>query len=220
MPDSTPSPLRKAVEETGHLASTNNDNREFGYFASRYGLTVWAQIFFELAFLLVYLSAALYGIALSLWLRDHEPTTMLEEQLRALEPWGWIFFAGVAGGSLFALKFLYHAVAKNEWNRDRVLWRFIVPINSGVLALFLAFGVASKIVPFLDDRVIANLYAGLFFGFFVGYFADHALARLQRLALDWFGTVDRPGRKEAGATGSGADAATPSPGNADTDQQA
>lgn len=155
------------------------------------------QIAFELVLLLAYTAAALYGVALSLWLRSHEPTNLIEVRLHALEPWGWIFCAGVAGGALFALKFLYHAVAKNEWNRDRILWRFIVPINSGVLALFLAFGVASKIVPFLDDRAIANLYAGLFFGFFVGYFADHALARLQRLALDWFGTVDRPAKRDA-----------------------
>lgn len=194
MTDPFTSPLRKPVEETGHLASTNNDNRAFGDFASRYGPSVWAQIVFELALLVMYLGMAMYGVALSLWLRSHQPVSALERYLHAVAPWGWIFFAGVVGGSLFALKFLYHAVAKNEWNRDRILWRFIVPINSVVLAIFLAFGVASKIVPFLDDRTIANLYAGLFFGFFVGYFADHALARLQRLALDWFGTVDRPGR--------------------------
>lgn len=193
MTDPRSSTLRKIIgEQPKHLASTNNDNRELGDYQTRYGLTVWLQIVIELAVVVVYLAAALYGIALALWLRKNAPTTTTEIQIAACMPWAAVFFAGIAGGSLFALKFLYHTVAKNEWNRDRILWRFIVPVNSGVLAVCSGFGVSSGIVPFLDPQALDNLYASLFFGFFLGYFADHALARLQRLALEWFGTVDKP----------------------------
>jgi H+/Cl- antiporter ClcA len=101
-----------------------------------------------------------------------------------------MFFAALAGGATFATKWLYHSVAKGEWNRDRILWRFIAPINSAVLATAAGFGISAGIMPFLDQNSFDNLYAALFFGFFIGHFSDHVLAALQRLAKKWFGTVD------------------------------
>ncbi|QGZ97058.1 hypothetical protein [Terricaulis silvestris] len=173
-----------------HVRITDNDHRPLGEFRTRYPASAWAQIVIELMVLLVYLSASIYGVGFILWDIEHAPTTPLEVRLSATAPWSGMFFAGIAGGTLFALKYLYHVVAKAEWNRDRVLWRFIAPINCGVLATGSGFGIASGIIPFIDESSFQNIYVALFYGFFIGHFSDNVLAALQRLALEWFGTVD------------------------------
>ena len=172
----------------------DNDRRAHGQYKSRYPWHVWLQVLIELTVLLIALTVALYVVALSLW-PNREDVTQLDQFVAQARPWPAVFCAGVAGGCLFALKFLYHTVAKEEWNRDRVLWRFIVPLNSGTLALFSGFGITAGIIPFIDQRLFDKIYIALFFGFFIGHFSDNFLAALQRLALNWFGTVDRAERK-------------------------
>jgi hypothetical protein len=93
----------------------------------------------------------------------------------------------VVGGTSFALKWLYHSVAKDSWNHDRFIWRLVVPILSGVFAVFVGFMVASGIVPFLNTDAFNHFYKSLGAGFFIGYFSDNVLAKLQRLANQWFG---------------------------------
>jgi hypothetical protein len=46
---------------------------------------------------------------------------------------------GVLGGCSFGVKWLYHSVAKQIWNEDRRIWRFLTPPLSGVVALFMLF---------------------------------------------------------------------------------
>lgn len=104
--------------------------------------------------------------------------------------WVSIALSGSAGGTAFALKWLYHSVAKWTWNRDRILWRLIVPPLSGVFAVFVAFMVSAEIVPFLNAKAFDNFYRALGAGFLLGYFSDNVLAALQNLAIRWFGTVD------------------------------
>jgi hypothetical protein len=104
--------------------------------------------------------------------------------------WLSIALSGSAGGTAFALKWLYHSVAKWTWNRDRILWRLIVPPLSGVFAVFVAFMVSAEIVPFLNAKAFENFYRALGAGFLLGYFSDNVLASLQNLAVRWFGTVD------------------------------
>lgn len=174
-----------------HLALTDNDHRGLGDFRSRYTKGAWVQILIELGVLLVYLGLAVYGVGFALWNRENPAGPLVEHWIADTLPWSGMFFAGVAGGTLFALKFLYHTVAKNEWNQDRVLWRFIVPISSGVLATCSGFGITSGIIPFVDQDSFGNIYTALFYGFFIGHFSDNVLAALHRLALQWFGTVDR-----------------------------
>lgn len=176
--------------EPAKVPAKDNDGRLPGEFASRYGWGVWFQVVLELLVLLVALYGALYVVCISIW-KGYAPVWRLEEFIQQSQPWPAVFCAGVAGGCLFALKFLYHAVAKQEWNQDRVLWRFIVPVNSGTLALFSGFGISAGVIPFIDQQLFENVYIALFFGFFIGHFSDNFLAALQRLAHEWFGTVDR-----------------------------
>jgi hypothetical protein len=178
----------------------SNDHRPLGSYESRYGASAWVQIVAELLILLVYISAALAGVIVSVQLvgqracRNVCPAATLsgfEWLVRSVLPWSAMFFAALAGGAIFAMKWLYHSVAKAEWNRDRILWRFIAPINSAVLATAAGFGISAGIMPFLDQNSFNNLYAALFFGFFIGHFSDNVLAALQRLARKWFGTQDK-----------------------------
>jgi hypothetical protein len=101
--------------------------------------------------------------------------------------WLSVALSGVVGGTSFALKWLYHSVAKDAWNHDRIVWRLVVPILSGVFSVFVGFMVASGIVPFLNTNAFDHFYKSLGVGFFIGYFSDNVLAKLQRLANQWFG---------------------------------
>lgn len=166
----------------------SNDGRIIGDYKSRYR-EAWVQIIIELLVLLVFAIISVIGVGACL-LSDAQSTSPVNRLLYQLQPWPVMAFAALAGGTTFALKWLYHAVAKAEWNRDRILWRFIVPLNSAVLGTAAGFGISSGIMPFLDQNSFDNVYAAIFFGFFIGHFSDHVLAALQRQAQKWFGTID------------------------------
>lgn len=176
--------------------SHENDHRPLGDYASRYTAGAWAQIIIELVVLIIYISVAVIGVSKGLELYRNpavSPADPFTHEMAIIMPWGPMFCSALAGGAIFATKWLYHSVAKAEWNRDRIIWRFIAPVNSAVLATAAGFGISAGIMPFLDQNSFRNLYAALFFGFFIGHFSDNVLAALQRLAKKWFGTVDHSG---------------------------
>jgi hypothetical protein len=192
----TPKPTTDRAPEHNGFA-TITDGRRPGEYMSRYPGSAWAQICVECAYLLLALSAAsLVLLRLSYDLGraidDPRAPVLIYFSLPAHRPtliWIVIALSGACGGTLFTLKWLYHSVAKEMWNRDRVLWRFLVPILSGVLAVFLAFMIASGIVPFFNQKAFSSFYSAAGFGFFVGLFSDNAIAALQRLAIRTFGNV-------------------------------
>lgn len=178
-----------------HESKHSNDNREFGHIKTRFQFWSWVQITIELTVLIVYALVGIVGVAISIQTSQMDAVQLAKlprysTSIASLNPWSGMFFAAMAGGTTFALKWLYHSVAKFEWNQDRILWRFIVPLNSSILATCSGFGIAAGIMPFLDQNSFGNLYTALFFGFFIGHFSDNVLAGLQRLARKWFGTVD------------------------------
>src|SRR5260370_35587053 len=63
--------------------------------------------------------------------------------------WASAAFAGAAGGASSALKWLYHSFAKQQWHRDRLVWRAVVPPLSSVLAVFAGLMIVSGLVEFL-----------------------------------------------------------------------
>ncbi|WP_380787121.1 hypothetical protein [Sphingomonas sp. R86521] len=186
MSDELPQP---AVELT--------DGRQPGHFATRYPRSAWFQIAVEFVFLLVVLiavSVSLLIIGKAVGAKPVNPQALAfglqYPRDRTFLIWLSIALSGSAGGTAFALKWLYHSVAKWTWNRDRILWRFIVPALSGVFAVFVAFMVSAEIVPFLNAKAFDSFYRALGAGFLLGYFSDNVLAALQNLAVKWFGTVD------------------------------
>ena len=75
------------------------------------------------------------------------------------------------------------------WHRDRIVWRVVVPVLSGVLALFTALMVGSRLIPIFNHTLFDNPYTGAAFGFLVGFFSDNLLATLQRMANHLLGTL-------------------------------
>ncbi|WP_298257562.1 hypothetical protein [uncultured Litoreibacter sp.] len=168
---------------------------------TKYPYRVWFQISIELIWTLSILVFALLILFDGALVRATDCLNTCQNQTHyASEIFGvsirseavnWIalFAAGMIGGALFVLKWLYHSVAKGRWHQDRLLWRLIVPINSAVVSLFTGFIFASGVIPFLKGEAFDDLYTLLGFGFIFGYFSDNILAALQNIAQNIFGTL-------------------------------
>ncbi|KVU01935.1 hypothetical protein WK75_24140 [Burkholderia ubonensis] len=108
----------------------------------------------------------------------------------AFSRYGYFFFGGVLGGTLFGIKYLYHVVAKGFWNQDRCLWRVLSPLLAGSLAFIVG---ALTDAGFLGLTISASKApAFLSLGFITGYFGDKALAKMTEMADVIFGTRDAP----------------------------
>lgn len=119
----------------------------------------------------------------------------------AFTRYGYFFLGGLLGGTLFGIKFLYHAVARGLWNQDRRLWRFLSPWLAGSLALIVG---ALTDAGFLGLTISAHKgSAYLSLGFISGYFGDKALAKMTEMADVIFGTRDnsKSAPKTTNATG-------------------
>jgi len=190
--------VTKAPDDLGKL-----DNRDFGDWRSRYTKRAWTQISIEFGYLvLLLLACTALLVFIGYWVAPPKPLdarTFTAFGISFEYPRDRRFFlslsvglSGIVGGACFALKWLYHTVAKAEWNQDRILWRLIVPLLSGGVAVFVAMLVASGVVALLDARFFATFYGAIGAGWLIGYFSDNVLAALQNLARRWFGTVDDP----------------------------
>lgn len=174
-----------------------DDDRGVGDWNSRFCGAAWRQIVAELAYLVVLLilgSLALLDAALvptppvdagSAYVSTLVGVKVHPDALK----WIALWIAGLMGGTVFALKWLYHSVAKGLWNRDRVLWRLIVPFNSATVSIFTGFLFSSGAVPFLKNEALDTPVMTLAFGFMFGYFSDNILAALQNFAQKIFGTL-------------------------------
>lgn len=100
--------------------------------------------------------------------------------------------SGVIGGAAFALKWLYHGVAKGIWHQDRLVWRISVPLMGGVLGVFVSFIFSGTFgASFANDGYkLTSLLPACGFSFIVGIFADGVLASLERIARRIFGTLE------------------------------
>jgi hypothetical protein len=173
------------------------DNRSVGDWKSRFYLRAWCQISIELLYLVALLilgSLALLDAALiSPNANDIQGTyvsPLLGVKIKSFAlKWIALWIAGLLGGTVFDLKWLYHSVAKGLWHCDRFLWRLIVPFNSATVALFTGFLVSSGAVPFLRSEAFDSALPNLAFGFVFGYFSDNILAALQNFAKKIFGTL-------------------------------
>jgi hypothetical protein len=173
------------------------DGRKPGNWHSKYSFSAWVQITFEGIYLNLLLFGSIYLLiklikrvllgpphTFAPWLLGDAPVDSL------LYVWTAAALGGACGGCSSALKWLYHSVAKQHWHCDRIVWRMIVPILAGVLAVFSLLMIASGLVPILNKTSFESPASGAAFGFFVGLFSDNLLASLQRLAHNLFGTVD------------------------------
>lgn len=176
------------------------DHRRRGEWRTRYDRGAWLQIAIEFSYLFLILVVAAVGLTwIGYYVAPPSPEDARSLPLfnlayprdRSFLLWAGVGLSGIAGGASFALKWLYHSVAKWSWNRDRILWRLVVPPLSGTLAVFVGLMISSEVVSFLNAKFFDNFYGAIGAGYFIGYFSDNVLAALQNTAGKWFGTVDK-----------------------------
>jgi hypothetical protein len=92
------------------------------------------------------------------------------------------------GGTLFAIMWLYHVVAREMWNLDRRLWRLFTPHISGGLVFAVIALISSGIMRIFDSRATSSHSVVVELAFLVGYFSDSAVAKLTEIADRLFGT--------------------------------
>lgn len=156
------------------------------------------QILFELAYLLGIIVVSVVGlIQLAKTVVVGPPHVFYPDafgsypQNQAILVWAAAALAGACGGAASSLKWLYHSVAKQQWHRDRIIWRIVVPPLSSILSVFAGLMIVSGLIPFFSKTPFTSPTTGAAFGFFVGLFSDNVLASLQKLAFKIFGTIDR-----------------------------
>lgn len=113
-----------------------------------------------------------------------------EAVLRMLGAGALAFLGGALGGTLYALKWLYHSVAKAIWSLDRRLWRLFTPWISGLLGLIVIALIAGNV--FTVFRAESMRHPSTIFGVaaLVGLFSDITLGKLNEVAKALFGSAD------------------------------
>jgi hypothetical protein len=125
-----------------------------------------------------------------------------EDQSQVLCRYAYAWTGGLLGGTLYALKWLYHSVAHWRWNRDRRLWRLLAPHLSAALAFVFVCMVDSDMLVIFEQEAIEKPPALVSIGFLIGYFSDAALAKMSEIAMSLFGTKAKnpnPTKKNLGA---------------------
>ena len=101
----------------------------------------------------------------------------------------YVFFSlgGLLGGAVFAIKWLYRAVARGFWHEDRRPWRLLTPWVSLAVALVVGALLQSNIWG--ESVTLRTGGAAVAVGFLSGYFADSMVAKMYEVANVLFGTV-------------------------------
>lgn len=164
------------------------DGLEVGQWRSRYPAQAKRGINIEAAYLGSLLFVVPIGMVV-LWLEYLRPLLGLTTDVyRPILTYGMAWLGGLLGGSLFAIKWLYHSVARNIWHEDRRLWRILAPHISGGLAFAMIALVSSGLFRIFSQEVTHSLSLVVGLSFLVGYFSDSAVAKLTEVAQTLFGS--------------------------------
>ena len=162
------------------------DGRPKGNWRSRFEVEALKHIRWEQKYLLILLFISLLfpliiGIISNEWLAG-------ATKYQNLKKYSFALFGGTLGGTLFAMKWLVHSVAKDTWNYDRQLWRVFTPLLSGGLAFVIIILVNCQMfsVTKPENLSIHKCYG---IGFLVGYFSDNAIGKLTEIAQVLFGST-------------------------------
>lgn len=175
--------------DPGFAPEDLTDGRQPGDWKTRYEAEAWKFIRQEAAYLVCLMILGLVGILL-VWLRY--PQRLLHLSTRDTNIFSRYAFAGLSGamgGVLFAMKWLYHTVAKRTWHLDRRIWRYLTPLISGGLGFFTVAIVQS--LSAFDPVVVSTNARTTAFGFLIGFFSDNALAKLAEVAETLLGRTRR-----------------------------
>lgn len=166
--------------------SDPTDGKNQWEFKSRYPIWIRFQIFSEALYLTLLLVA---GLCLLFWLYHGAvafPSTSmhfsdLNDQLKKMIAFP---IAGLIGGAMFGLKYLYRVAARGWWHEDRRIWRLLSPWLSATLATMVGVLIDGGMLGLSYSQAsVSNPYSALLgVAFITGYFADSALAKLQDVA--------------------------------------
>lgn len=204
---STPSPPETTADPTAATPDTTaddpiedppvpfapgepTDGRAEGDFKSRYGRPEWIQIGIESLYLLI---AFVVSALVLLWAGPSVATPISadildETEWRHARPFTLAFFGGALGGTLFALKWLYHSVAKGIWNHDRILWRLFAPLLSAGAATTFVILSTSGVLPFFGRELAGSPAGATGIGLLVGFFSDRAFSMFENTIQSLFGS--------------------------------
>lgn len=171
----------------GSVTPDKNDGRGTAgeeSWKSRYPGKCWIQIVIEAVYVGVMFVAGFIivffvvkqqkgglGIAQEQWVRTVPMLVSLAG--------GWI------GGCLYDMKWLYHSVARQIWNRDRILWRIFTPfLSAGASFIVVSLGVGN-IIPFIAEVVKGSISGTIGLSIVIGYFSDRVFSSLQRVAENY-----------------------------------
>ena len=136
----------RALADPGFAPRDLTDRRARYEWASGYPTRAKVAIYCEAIYLLAHLLAVpalllimVLELPVKMWpILDSQFTTIF------IYAAGWL--GGTFGGSLFAMKWHYHVVAKGLWHADRRLWRLSTPYLSGGLAFVTIVLIRSNIL--------------------------------------------------------------------------
>jgi len=173
----------------GFGQSDPTDGREPLDWASKYSDPIARREIRREALYLAVLLFAAPPAMLALWLRWPQQWTGLSDyQYLVVLKFALAWIAGMLGGVLYDLKWLYHVVARQRWHLDRRLWRVFAPHISGTLSFGVIALVESNIVRLFDRAITSRSVTVVGAAFLVGYFSDSAIAKLTEVAETLFGT--------------------------------
>lgn len=167
-----------------------NDGRVEGDYESKYGKEFWVQIAVEAAYLLCVFVASAW-LLFSLGPRQSDPPAFVwltSGEWASARPYALAFFGGSLGGTLFAMKWLYHSVAKHIWNRDRILWRLFAPLLSGGAATTFVILSGSGVIPLFGRELATSAGGATGLGLLIGFFSDRAFSMLENTIQTLFGS--------------------------------
>lgn len=162
------------------------DSRKQYDWESKYPVAACSKIWWEATYVVV-----LIGMSLVLILANWRGITadwlsVTGHNADVLRRYCYYSFAGLLGGGVFCLKYLYRMVARGYWHMDRRIWRFTSPLNALALAFVTGALLEASIIS-LRAPISGSAIVGI--GFLVGYFADAAVAKLHEVAEVLFGAT-------------------------------
>lgn len=176
----------------------NTDGRKIRQWKSRYEAEARLEIRCEAAYLGVLFVLA-PTLILALWLGCFHCKLcgMTDEKYVTVCHYAYAWMAGTLGGTMFSVKWLYHAAARAYWNQDRRLWRIFSPHLSGALAFAFYTITVSGLLKVIDVASMQKASSIIGCSFLVGYFSDSAIGKLREISEILFGTWrgEPPGRK-------------------------